>query len=201
MSIRVRGLHLAFSLGGVTLNWSLSFCHCNAWSEERINNSKIFATFVRYWSTYATFWKLSQNQQFFLTTPVVWTFWQMSQFYLWRGLLKFWQKSSGSSWDLRGSSSSSKFRQKFVTFVRSSSEVRQKFVKFVRSSSNSSEAWVEVLIGSQNNLFLWFWWAKQLILFDLGGKTVYFVVIKWDLTNLTNLTNFWRTWLTSDELD
>ena len=57
---------------------------------------------------------------------------------------------------------------------------------------------MEVLIGSQNNLFLWFWWAKQLILFDLGGKTVYFVVIKWDLTNLTN---FWRTWLTSDELD
>ena len=90
--------------------------------------------------------------------------------------------------------------QRFVKFVKISSKVRyvrQKFVKFVRSSSNSSEAWVEVLIGSQNNLFLWFWWAKQLILFDLEGKTVYFVVIKWDLTNLIN---FWRTWRTSDEL-
>ena len=97
------------------------------------------------------------------------------QFYLWRGLLKFLKESSSSSEDLRGSSSSSKVREKFVRFVkfvRNLSEVRQKFVKFVRnlsevrqrfvrssssssqkfvkSSSNSSEAWAGVLIRSQN---------------------------------------------------
>ena len=129
---------LIFSVGGVTLKWSLSFCDCTgAWSEDCINNSQIFASFFCPKLIYLYDLICHVSETFAKSTaffhsipPVVWTFWQMSiQFYLWRGLLKF-LKSPSSSWDLRSSPSSSEVRQKFVKFVRSSSSS-----KFVKSSS------------------------------------------------------------------
>ena len=138
--------------------------------------------------------------------PVVWIFWQMSiQFYLWRSLLKF-LKSPSSSWDLRSSSSSSEVRQKFVRNSSSSSEVRQvrssskvrqvlqKFVKFVGGLGGgpnweSGQLIFLILMGKTSFVFWFFGWPNNFI---------YFVVKKWDLTNLTN---FWRTWRTSDEPD
>ena len=122
-----------FSVGGVTLKWSLLFfslCRCMV---RRVykwfpNLCQFLARNIYLYNLIChsseTFAKLAAF--FHSIPPVVWTFWQMSiQFYLWRSLLKF-LKSPSSSWDLRSSSSSK--------FVRSSSSS-----KFVKSSSSSSE--------------------------------------------------------------
>ena len=107
-------------------------------------------------------------------------------------------KSSSSSSEVRqvrhrSSSKARRARQKFVKFIRSLSDVRQKFVKFV----GFVEGLGGFLIRSRHNLFFWILAAKQLIFSILEGKTTYFALRKWDLTNLTN---FWRTWRTFDEV-